>query len=81
MVVAKDVKVKKGEHGDEHIGEAKRLRARVGIRDRAHHVVEILGLEDPTSKEAVPVQGTLFVVSGGHGLHDGDLVKVAQQQH
>jgi multidrug efflux pump subunit AcrA (membrane-fusion protein) len=81
VVVAKDVKVKKGEHGDEHIGEAKRLRARVGIRDRAHHVVEILGLEDPTSKEAVPVQGTLFVVSGGHGLHDGDLVKVAQQQH
>jgi multidrug efflux pump subunit AcrA (membrane-fusion protein) len=80
VVVAQDVEIKKNEeHGDEHVGKARKLRAFLGVRDRAAHVVEVLRLEDPATKEAVPVAGTLFLVEGGHGLHDGDLVKVEEE--
>jgi multidrug efflux pump subunit AcrA (membrane-fusion protein) len=79
VVVAEDVQVKKDHDGkDQHIGKARVLRAHLGIRDRARHVVEVLRLEDPETKEAFPVVGTQYIVEGGHGLHNGDLVKLEQ---
>lgn len=77
LVIADEVQVKKHpEHGDEQIGKARKLRAFLGIRDRAQNRVEILRLEDPATKKDVAVQEALFIVEGGHGLHDGDPLKV-----
>jgi RND family efflux transporter MFP subunit len=77
VVVADKVTVKKHpEHGDEEIGEARKLRAYLGIRDRAEQRVEILRLEDAAAKKDVSVEDALFIVEGGHGLHDGDAVKI-----
>src|SRR5262249_9927021 len=62
---------------EEDVGTAQRVRAIIGIRDRRWHVVELLGLEDPKKKEQVPINDQLqFVVKGGHGLEDGDKVKL-----
>ncbi len=80
VIVAADVKVEKKEDKEVRTGKARRLRAILGVRDRAHHDVEILRLEDPATKEAVPVPGTLFIVEGGHGLHDGDLLKFEEHK-
>jgi RND family efflux transporter MFP subunit len=76
VVVAEDVKIEKKEGKDERMGKAKRLRAHIGVRDHGHHVVEIHKLEDPESKKTIPAAGALFIVEGGHGLHDGDLLKI-----
>jgi HlyD family secretion protein len=81
VVIADEVEVKKHpEHGDEQIGKARKLRAFLGIRDRAENRVEILRLEDPATKKTVAVNDALFIVEGGHGLHDGDPLKVQQKK-
>jgi RND family efflux transporter MFP subunit len=81
VVVVEDVKVEKNKEGkDEKIGKARRLQVKVGVRSATWHVVEILGLEDPDKKETVPIEGTLFVVTGGHGLQNGDLVKLQEEE-
>jgi membrane fusion protein, multidrug efflux system len=70
-------KNKKGE--DEKIWKARKLQAVLGVRDRSQHVVEILGLEDPEKdpkkKEKFAIKDVQFVIEGGYGLHDGDIVK------
>jgi RND family efflux transporter MFP subunit len=77
VVIAEDVQTKKNKDGeDEKIGKARKLHAYLGVRDRVNHTVEILRLEDPEKKEAPAVANTLFIVEGGHGLHDGDPVKI-----
>jgi RND family efflux transporter MFP subunit len=82
VVIAQDVEVKKNKDGhDEQIGKARKVHAYLGVRDREHRTVEILRLEDPEKKEAIPVAGTLFILEGGHGLHDGDLVKIEEAKH
>jgi RND family efflux transporter MFP subunit len=65
---------------EEMVGKARRLRAIIGVRDRFWKKVEILGLEDPETKEQVPLDDQVqFVVKGGQGLEgdskDGDDVK------
>jgi RND family efflux transporter MFP subunit len=76
VVVATDVKTEKKEGKDVLMGKARRLIAQLGVRHRAHHDVEILGLIDPAKKEPVPVAGAQFIVEGGHGLHDDDLLRI-----
>jgi len=81
VVIADEVEIKKHpEHGDEHIGKARKLRAFLGIRDRALSRVEILRLEDPATKKDVEVNEVLFIVEGGHGLHDGDPLKIQHKK-
>jgi RND family efflux transporter MFP subunit len=78
VVVVEDVETKKGDGGHEDkVGKAKKLVAQTGVRDRARGLVEILGLEDPKTKKSVSPDGLLFIVEGGHGLHDDDAVKLA----
>ena len=48
--------------------------------DRHWHVVEILGLEDPEKKEAVPLQDVLIIVKGAQGLRDDDTVKLEEEE-
>jgi RND family efflux transporter MFP subunit len=82
VVVADNVKMQKNPETkkDEQVGEARKLVVHLGVRDRSRHVIEILGLEDPKTNKDVPVEGTLFIVEGGHGLQDGDLLKVDKQE-
>src|SRR5262249_17426963 len=82
VIVVQDTKTEKNAEGEEEtVGEAHKLRAILGVRDRERHVVEILGLEKGEKKEKVPLEDDLlFVVEGGHGLHDGDEVRVKQEE-
>lgn len=81
VVVIEDVKTETNKEGEEEkFGEARKLRAILGVRDREHHVVEILGLEDPEKKEKVALDDLLFVTEGGHGLENGDAVRVEKPE-
>src|SRR5262249_22366552 len=81
VVIVTDVKTTKNAEGkEETTGEARRLQAVLGVRDRNLHSVEILRLEDPekdpTKKWNRDVKDALFVVEGAHGLQTGDAVKL-----
>jgi len=81
VVVVEDVKTEKDKEGHEQKhGEARKLRAILGVRDREKHLVEILGLEDPDKKEKVSLDDLLFIVEGGHGLHSGDAVRLEEAE-
>jgi RND family efflux transporter MFP subunit len=81
VVVVLDVKTEKKEGKEEKLGKARKLRAALGVRDRSEQRVEIVGLEDPEKKEKFAAGDALFVVEGGYGLHDGDVVKVEEAEH
>ncbi len=88
VVIVKDLHAEKNaETGkEEKIGTARKVRARIGIRNREWHVVEILGLEElkkPEKGEQVRLdidEETQFVTKGGHGLEDGDKVKQEEDE-
>ncbi len=81
VVVFRDLKVVKNKDGkEEKQGKAKRLRAVLGVRDRAWRVAEVIRLEDPETKELVPLKEALIIVEGGNGLHYGDLVKIQEEE-
>ncbi|MGH7173252.1 MAG: efflux RND transporter periplasmic adaptor subunit [Gemmataceae bacterium] len=66
---------------EEHVHK---YQATLGLRDRDKQRVEILelfeGKED--KKKSVPIKDdTRFVVEGGHGLGDGDLVTLKKEEH
>jgi RND family efflux transporter MFP subunit len=86
VVVVQDVRTEKKDGKDETLGTARKLRPVLGVRDRSRHVVEIVGLEDPESKEnekkeKVTPEKVLFVVEGAHGLQSKDEVKVEPPEH
>jgi RND family efflux transporter MFP subunit len=81
VVIVQDVKTKTNDDGkEETVGVARRLVAKLGVRDRTLHQVEITRLEDPEKDPAKKWQGdvkdALFVVEKGHGLQTGDAVKL-----
>ncbi|MGH9677465.1 MAG: efflux RND transporter periplasmic adaptor subunit, partial [Candidatus Acidiferrum sp.] len=81
VIVVEDVETKKHDAGqEEKIGKAKKLIARIGVRDRDKQRVELLGLEDPEKKSPVSSEGLLFIIEGAQGLHDGDLVKLVEEE-
>ncbi|HQR09041.1 MAG TPA: efflux RND transporter periplasmic adaptor subunit [Gemmatales bacterium] len=81
VVVLEDLKVEKNKEGKElKKGKARIVRATVGVRDRAWHVIELLGLETAETKEMVPMKEAMIIVEGGIGLHDGDLVKIQVEE-
>lgn len=76
------VKDKDGKEEEEH--HVKKLVAKLGLRDREKHRVEILGLfeVEEEKKKPVPLEhDTLFVVEGGHGLENDDLVTEKKEEH
>jgi multidrug efflux system membrane fusion protein len=80
VVIVADLKAVKNKDGkDEEQGKARKLRVRLGVRDRNERRVEILGLETD-KKEPVSFEDALFVVKGGNGLQDGDAVKLEQEE-
>jgi RND family efflux transporter MFP subunit len=52
----------------------------LGVADREHHVVELLGLQDPATKKAVPLEELHVIVEGGHGLENGDPIKIEEPE-
>jgi multidrug efflux pump subunit AcrA (membrane-fusion protein) len=87
VIVVQDIKTKEKDKEKEQTGKAKILQARLGVRDRHQHRVEILGLVDPESKKPVALyedaekkKPLFFVTEGGHGLKDGDSVKIEEEK-
>jgi RND family efflux transporter MFP subunit len=75
-------KNKEGEEEEEH--HVHKRVAKLGLRDREKHRVELLGLFEVEEHEKKPVKlekDTLFVVEGGHGLEDDDLVTLKKEEH
>ena len=72
-------------HKMEKLGTVRKVNAKIGMRDRRSHRVEILGLEDPETKAQVPLNGDVqFVVKGGQGLEgdskEGDRIKLEEEE-
>ncbi|MBY0523694.1 MAG: efflux RND transporter periplasmic adaptor subunit [Gemmataceae bacterium] len=80
VVVVEDVKTETKAGEEQTFGKARKLQVALGIRDRGRHIVEILGLQDPTTHEKVALDGLLFVTHGGHGLKNEDVVKLLSPQ-
>jgi membrane fusion protein (multidrug efflux system) len=71
----------KNDKGEE-VHKAHKYVAVVGLRDRAKHRVELVGLRDPETRKDVPIDEHMeFITEGGHGLEDGDLVKEEEEEH
>lgn len=80
LIVVAEKNEKNGE--EEH--RVHKVQVKLGLRDRDQHKVEILGVIEPEDKDkkVIPVEkDTLFVVEGGHGLEDKDLVKEKKEEH
>jgi RND family efflux transporter MFP subunit len=76
------IKDKEGKEEEEH--HVHKLVAKLGLRDHEKHRVEILGLFEVEEEKKKPVQlekDTLFVIEGGHGLEDKDLVAEKKEEH
>jgi RND family efflux transporter MFP subunit len=81
VVVVDKVQTRKTKEGkDEKVGKARLLKIEVGVREPGGHV-EVRALYDLETKKAVPIEGALFVVEGSHGLHDGDDVRIEEEEH
>ena len=62
---------------NEKVGKVRIFEAVLGVRNRRRRLVEILGLRPIEGTGPVPsVRDAWFVVAGGHGLEDGDEVRV-----
>jgi hypothetical protein len=81
VVIVTDVKTGTNADGkEETTGTARRMKVKIGIRDRNLRQVEIVGIEDaekdPAKRWTGHVKDALFVVEGGQGLQTGDAVKL-----
>ena len=82
VVETEKKKDKEGEEKEEH--HVHKYQVKLGLRDRESHRVEILGLVEvkEDEKKEVPLErDTLFVVEGGHGLENDDLVTLKKEEH
>src|SRR5439155_997816 len=64
---------------NEELGVARKLRAKIGVRDPVLHAVEILGLDDPEKKWKGDLETARFVTERGQGLRTGDKVKLEEE--
>lgn len=78
VVIVEDIETKKKEDKEIKLGKARRMEAIIGVHTDA--VVEIKELKDSEKKKIVQVKDALFVVEGGRGLHDGDAVKLEDEE-
>jgi membrane fusion protein (multidrug efflux system) len=77
VLVVEDYKQEKTKDGKEvETGKARRLRVKLGMRDRVLHLVEILGLDDPEKKWQGTLETAKFIVEKGQGLRTGDAIKL-----
>jgi multidrug efflux pump subunit AcrA (membrane-fusion protein) len=70
----------KGSIVKDKIGEARRLQATIGIRDRVKGMVQIRRLDDPEKKWHGKIDDALFITNNGQGLQNGDRVKFPAEE-
>jgi RND family efflux transporter MFP subunit len=80
MVAVREVETKEHDGKPEKVGKALKLRVQVGVRDREHGLVEVLGVELADKKEKVSLKNLVVVTEGAHGLQDGDAVKLEEEE-
>src|SRR5262245_20189560 len=77
VIVVEDYKQGKNKDGkEEETGKARKLRVKLGVRDRVLHLVEVVGLDDPEKKWQGSLETAKFVVERGQGLRNGDAIKL-----
>jgi hypothetical protein len=77
VIVVEDYKQEKNKDGkEEETGKARKLRVKLGLRDRVLHLVEIVSLDDPEKKWQGTLDTAKFVVERGRGLRNGDAIKL-----
>lgn len=84
VLVVETEKKKNKDSKEEEEHHVHKLVAKLGLRDRDKHRVEILGLFEVKEEKKKPVpleKDTEFVVEGGHGLEDDDLVTLKKEEH
>lgn len=57
-------------------GTVRKLQAKLGIRDRTLHLVEIIGLQDPENQWRGTLEDAKFITEKGRGLRTGDPVQL-----
>ena len=82
VIIVEELKTEKNADGeDEQTGTVRRMRAKVGVRDRVKKKVAIVGLkehpEDPWQGDLDKVQ---FVTKNGQGLETGDSVRLEEEE-
>jgi RND family efflux transporter MFP subunit len=60
--------------------KARKLRVKVGIRDRVLHLVEIISVDDPEKKWKGNLETALFVTQRAAGLRNGDVIKFEAEE-
>jgi RND family efflux transporter MFP subunit len=77
VIVVEDYKQETNKDGkEEETGKARKLRVKLGLRDRTLHLVEIVSLDDPEKKWQGTLDTAKFVVERGQGLRNGDAMKL-----
>jgi RND family efflux transporter MFP subunit len=80
VIVVEDHHTEKNKEGKEmEVGKARKLRAKVGIRDQVLHLVEILAVDDPEKKWQGTLDTAKFVVERGQGLRNGDQIRLEEE--
>ena len=80
VVVVEDHHTEKTKEGkDMEVGKARKLQAKIGIRDQVLHLVEITGVSDPEKKWQGTLDTAKFVVEKGQGLRNGDSIKLEEE--
>jgi RND family efflux transporter MFP subunit len=81
VIVVEDLKHEKTKEGKEiETGKARKLRVKLGIRDRVLHQVEIVSLDDPEKKWKGTLETSKFVTEKGQGLRTGDPIKLEEEE-
>ena len=81
VIIVEDIKTEKNADGkDEQTGVVRRMRAKIGVRDRVKKLVAILGLEDPEGKWQGELEKVRFVTGNGTGLETGDAVRLEEDE-
>ncbi len=81
VIIVEDIKTEKNADGqEEQTGVVRRMRAKIGVRDRVKKLVAILGLEDPEGKWQGDLEKVRFVTKNGKGLETGDVVRLEEDK-
>jgi RND family efflux transporter MFP subunit len=81
VIVVDDYKKEPAADGKEtETGKARKLNARVGIRDRLLDLVEIISVDDPEKKWQGTLETAKFVFDKGLGLRTGDPIKLEEEE-
>jgi len=81
VIIVEDIKTEKNTDGkNEQTGTVRRMRAKIGVRDRVKKEVAILGLEDPEGKWRGDLDKVQFVTENGQGLETGDAVRLEEKE-